>query len=97
MAYVSDEYIAEITRNIFNLFVKAKVQNLLGITLLIDVSKAFDRISFELNITTMINSFHTPRIKVGRGCRQGDLIASYLFILCIEILLLKLNLLRNLH
>ena len=35
----------------------------------------------------MINGIPTPRINVGRGCRQGDPIAGYLFILCVEILL----------
>merc|ERR1712112_491485 len=39
----------------------------------------------------MINGFPTPRISVGRGCRQGDPIAGYLFIICVELLLLKLQ------
>ena len=36
----------------------------------------------------LINGFPTPRIRVGRGCRQGDPITCYLFIICIELLLL---------
>ena len=43
----------------------------------------------------MINGFPTPRINVDRGCRQGDPIAGYLFILCVEILLLKISSLEN--
>merc|ERR1711954_136819 len=39
----------------------------------------------------LISSFPTPRIRVGRGCRQGDPIAGYLFIICVELLLLKLQ------
>ena len=115
-AYLQDRYIGDITRNTFDLFSKAKTDNIPGLMLQIDFSKAFDSISFEyienalkifnfnqktiswintllLNFQSsiLINGTPTPRINVGRGCRQGDPIAGYLFILCVEILLLKLS------
>ena len=43
--------------------------------------------NFESSI--LINGFPTPGITVGRGCRQEDPIAGYLFIICIELLLLN--------
>merc|ERR1711954_249536 len=45
--------------------------------------------NYQSSILT--NGFPTPRIRVGRGCRQGDPIAGYLFIICVELLLLKLQ------
>ena len=74
----------------------------------IDLSKAFDSISFEFIentlkifnpsptykswINSLLKNFESSiLINVGRGCRQGDSIAGYLFIKCVELLLLKLH------
>merc|ERR1712082_199480 len=40
---------------------------------------------------SFVNGFPTSQFKILRGCRQGDLIAGYLFVLCIEILALTIQ------
>ena len=40
---------------------------------------------------SVVNGFPTSQFKILRGCRQGDPIAGYLFVLCIEILALTIQ------
>ena len=40
---------------------------------------------------SVVNGYPTTQFKILRGCRQGDPIAGYLFVLCIEILALTLK------
>ena len=40
---------------------------------------------------SVVNGYPTTQFKILRGCRQGDPIAGYLFVLCIEILALTIQ------
>ena len=115
-AYLPGRFIGEVTRSTYDVFASAKANNLPGILLLVDFSKAFDSISFSfiektlraygfseeiigwINIllldfesVTCLNGNSSSRIPLERGCRQGDPIAGYMFILCLEILLIKIS------
>ena len=68
--------------------------------MLIDFEKAYDSISFSsiqkcmkfFNFAVVNHSGNiSQRMNIARGCRQGDPIASYLFIMSIEILPHKLR------
>merc|ERR1711873_189350 len=52
-AYLPNIFIGDITRNTYDLFQHAKSNNLSGLMLQIDFSKAFDSISFEFIENTL--------------------------------------------
>ena len=52
-AYIPGRYIAECTRNTYDIFTYAKDKNLLGMIMLIDFEKAFDSVSFQFIVTTL--------------------------------------------
>ena len=53
MAYIPGRYLAECTRNTYDIFTHAKENNLPGMLLLIDFEKAFDSVNFEFIVTTL--------------------------------------------
>ena len=52
-AYVPGRFIAECTRNTYDIFDHAKNNNLPGMILLVDFEKAFDSVSFEFILTSL--------------------------------------------
>ena len=52
-AYIPGRYIAECTRNTYDLLTYAKDKNLPGMLMLLDFEKAFDSVSFQFIITTL--------------------------------------------
>ena len=115
-AYIPGRFIAECTRNTYDIFTHAKENNLPGMLLLLDFEKAFDSVNLNFILTTLeIFGFGEEFIKwitiilgikegtnfqavtvvngnilapfdIKRGCRKGDPISGYLFILVIEII-----------
>ena len=53
MAYSPGRYIAECTRNTYDIFTHAKENNLPGMLLLVEFEKAFDSVNFQFIVTTL--------------------------------------------
>ena len=53
MAYIPGRYIAECTRNTYDIFTHAKDSNLPEMLLLVDFKKAFDSVNFQFIVTTL--------------------------------------------
>ena len=46
---------------------------------------------FDTEVCVQVNGFLSDYFMVKRGCRQGDPISAYIFILCTEILNVKIR------
>ena len=115
--FISNRYIGENTRLIYDIMFYTEKYDVPGLLLLIDFEKAFDSISwafiskvldlfnfgpiFRKRIDTfykntesccLINGHMSEWFYLQRGCRQGDPISPYIFILCAEVLA---DLIRN--
>ena len=74
-AYVPGRYIAECTRNTYDLFNYAKTNNLPGMMLLIDFEKAFDSVDFRFLVATLemfgFGEYFINWVKIILGCNIG--------------------------
>ena len=116
VGFVSNRFIGEAIRLVYDVMDYAKKKDFTGMLLLVDFTKAFDSVShsfivnclttfgFSVNFIGWIklfiynffaNTIHAGNISnrflLGRGTEQGDPISSLLFILCVEILALKID------
>ena len=74
-AYIPGRYIAECTRNTYDLFNYAKVNNTPGMLLMIDFEKAFDSVDFWFLVTTLelfeFGEYFITWVKIILGYNEG--------------------------
>ena len=118
--FLSDRYIGESTRLIYDIMNYTEKEEMDGLLMLIDFEKAFDSISWNFlykvldyfnfgdniqkwikilntDITAMVQQcgFLSEPLKINRGCRQGDPIATLDFLLVAQVLFMLIEREKN--
>ena len=85
----------------------SKAFNLISCTLILSTFKVFNfpeeyiawikTLLLDFSSMTLVNGYLSMKILLERGCHQGDPIASYLFILAIEVLMLRIFNYKDIH
>ena len=114
--FLPGRYIGDNIRLLYDTMEYLNTNNLPGLLVSIDFSKAFDSINWNymhkvmkefgfgedicqwieafycnLKSSVIVNGKASPQFNVEQGCRQGDPVSPYIFILCAEILAIKIR------
>ena len=109
--FIKGRNISDITRLIYDLLNYTEINNIDGLSMLIDFEKAFDSVSwkflynvlkflgftesfirwinilnYDIRATIVQAGCKSDFFVIERGCKQGDPIAAYLFLICAQIL-----------